>query len=436
MRSQGYAPVAIGLHWLIALAILFQISLGWRMDDHAHGASTYLVFQLHKSVGITILLLSLVRLGWRLLHPPPPLPDRLAPWERQLAALTHVGFYGVMIGLPLTGWLIVSASKTQIPTLLYGTIPWPHLPGLAHASSEIKAAWRWAGEAGHGVLAKLTYLLFALHLAGAIKHHLLDRNDTFSRMIPGVKSGAWLDPRAFLLVLGAIAAFLGGQQIFSGGGGQPPSALTPRATYSPSPSKTSTPDAAHASSPSVSSPPVPPAGETAASSAPRSPSNWTVEPGGRLTFATSWSGQAVTGEFRRWTARVRFAPDALDTSSVEVTIDPSSIDTGDAQRDATLPTEDWLNTQAFPRAVFKADQFRKTPNGYMANGRLSLRGQTRPLQLEFNVQIVDDKALASGRAVVDRTLFGVGQGEYASVEQIPANVEVRFEIRAHKSSAH
>jgi cytochrome b561 len=180
MRSLRYAPVAIGLHWLIALAILFQISLGWRMDDHAHGAQTYLVFQLHKSVGITILLLSLIRLGWRLSHPPPPLPANLTTWERRLAALTHIGFYVIMIGLPLTGWLIVSASKTQIPTLLYGTVPWPHLPGLAHAPAETKAAWHFVGEAGHGVLAKLTYLLFALHVAGALKHHLFDRDDTLA----------------------------------------------------------------------------------------------------------------------------------------------------------------------------------------------------------------------------------------------------------------
>ena len=423
MRNLRYAPVAIGLHWLIALAILFQISLGWRMDDHAHSAQTYLVFQLHKSVGITILLLSLVRLGWRLSSPPPPLPADLTTWERRLAALTHIGFYVIMIGLPLTGWLIVSASKTQIPTLLYGTIPWPHLPGLAHASAETKAAWRFVGEAGHGVLAKLTYLLFALHVAGALKHHLLDRDDTLARMIPGVRSGAWMDPRALVLAAAVIAALLGGRQIFSGVTSPPPVS----AQKAPAPPAPVAPVSTAQPAPLAS--PAPQAATIA------TPSTWTVDKGGRLSFATTWSGQPVTGEFRRWTARIRFSPDALEASSVEVTIDPSSIDSGDAQRDATLPTEDWLNTSAFPKAVFKAEQFRKTAAGYVASGRLSLKGQTRPVRLEFNVKINGDTATASGRATVDRTAFGVGQGEYAGVDQIPANVDVKFDLTAHRSAS-
>jgi len=423
MRSLRYAPVAIGLHWLIALAILFQISLGWRMDDHAHGAQTYLVFQLHKSVGITILLLSLIRLGWRLSHPPPPLPANLTTWERRLAALTHIGFYVIMICLPLTGWLIVSASKTQIPTLLYGTVPWPHLPGLAHASAETKAAWHFVGEAGHGVLAKLTYLLFALHVAGALKHHLFDRDDTLARMIPGVRSGAWLDPRALVLAVAVIAAVLSGRQIFMG-------------VINPPPVPVSAPKPEPSAAPVLPVAEPPPSATTAPeTSKPVTSSNWTVDKGGRLRFATSWSGQPVTGEFRRWTARIRFSPDALDASAVEVTIDPSSIESGDAQRDATLPTEDWLNTSAFPKAVFKADQFRKTATGYVANGRLSLKGNTHPVRLEFTVRIDGDQATASGHAMIDRTTFGVGQGEYASVDQIPANVDVRFDLTAHRSEA-
>ena len=161
-----------------------------------------------------------------------------------------------------------------------------------------------------------------------------------------------------------------------------------------------------------------------------------MDAGGRLSFKTSWSGQPVTGEFRRWTARIRFSPEALDTSTVEVTIDPSSIDSGDAQRDATLPTEDWLNTSTFPKAVFRTEQIRKTAGGFIASGRLSLKGQTHPVRLEFKVRIEGDKATASGHAIIDRTAFGVGQGEYAGVDQIPADVDVKFDLNAHRSATH
>ena len=83
------------------------------------------------------LLLSLIRLGWRLANPPPPEPQTLAPWERMLSQAVHWGFYAVMIGMPLTGWLMVSASKTQIPTVLFWTVPWPNVPGVdGHDTAE------------------------------------------------------------------------------------------------------------------------------------------------------------------------------------------------------------------------------------------------------------------------------------------------------------
>src|SRR5689334_10001281 len=125
-----YTTVAIVIHWLIAAAIIFQIILGWRMGDGPKGPTTFALVQLHKSIGITILMLSLLRLAWKLFNPAPPPPVDQARWEQVAAKLVHVGFYVVMIGLPLTGWIMVSASRSGIPTLLYGTVPWPHLPLL------------------------------------------------------------------------------------------------------------------------------------------------------------------------------------------------------------------------------------------------------------------------------------------------------------------
>src|SRR5438445_399562 len=148
-----YSTVAILLHWTIALAIVLQIILSGRMDG-PHTPETFAVTQLHKSIGISILLLSLVRLGWRLINPPPPEPAALAPWERRLSAATHWSFYVIMI-------------------------------------------------------AKLIYVLLALHVAGALKHQLFSRNEpVLSRMAPGAVSGRWLEPRVFVIaaaLLGVIA---------------------------------------------------------------------------------------------------------------------------------------------------------------------------------------------------------------------------------------
>ncbi len=423
-KSDRYTGVAIALHWLIAVAILFQIMLGWRMDDHGNSAVTFLVFQLHKSIGITLLLLSLARLGWRLANPPPPLPDHLKPWERGLAHLTHLGFYTIMIGLPLTGWLLVSASRTNIPTLLYGIIPWPHIPGVAELAPPAKLIWHKGGELGHGLLAKLTYLLLALHVGGALKHQLVDRDGTLSRMIPGVRAGAWFDPRALLAAAAVVGAIVGGQWVFR----HPPP---------PPPAVASAPVPATPPSATPAPPPVPatsaPAADTPVSvTAPHPVTPWTVEPGGKLEFATSWSGQPVTGQFKEWSADIRFSEDAPADSSVTVSINPASVATGDAQRDATLPTEDWLDAAGFPKATFHADGFRHHGATWTADGQMTIKGVSRPLRLTFALDQTGDRVTARGHASVDRTVFGVGKGEFATTEQIPAQVTVSFLIRAHR----
>ncbi|MDB5460344.1 MAG: cytochrome b, partial [Caulobacteraceae bacterium] len=131
-----YSIVAIILHWVIAVLIVLNIYQGLKMDA-ASGLVKFVTFQNHKSVGITILLLSLARLAWRIAHPPPPYASSLSTPEKVLSRVTHWGFYVIMIAMPLTGWLAVSASPTNLPTLLYRGwgfpgIPWPHLPVVPH----------------------------------------------------------------------------------------------------------------------------------------------------------------------------------------------------------------------------------------------------------------------------------------------------------------
>src|ERR1700761_4758779 len=171
VTAERYSAVAILLHWLIAAAILLQVVLAWRMVGH-NTPQGFALVQLHKSVGITILALSLARLAWRLVKPPPP-ETGLAAWETRLSGVVHAGFYLFMIGMPLTGWLAVSASPINIPTLLYGHIPFPHIPGVAELPTHAKAVAHTAGSGGHLALAWLFYALFGLHVAGALKHQLL-----------------------------------------------------------------------------------------------------------------------------------------------------------------------------------------------------------------------------------------------------------------------
>lgn len=191
--GERYTHVAIALHWMVAVLILLNLYLGWRMGWEK-GMAQFQTFQLHKSVGITVLALSLVRLGWRLTHRPPPYPRDQARWERVTASVVHWTFYGLMIAMPLTGWIIVSASPLNIPTLLYKTVPLPHLGPIHDLSVATRKAIGANFELAHVLLAYGFAALIVLHVAAALKHQFVDRDAELFRMLPGRRRVAAPDP--------------------------------------------------------------------------------------------------------------------------------------------------------------------------------------------------------------------------------------------------
>lgn len=418
MKTQDrYRTPAIVLHWLIAAAILFQMQLPWRFHD-LKTPEAFALIQLHKSVGITILVLSLARLGWRLANPPPPEPETLALWEQWLSKVVHWGLYGLMIGMPITGWLLVSTSKTGIPTLLYGLVAWPHMPGFARLPEAGREVWNGFAHQAHGLLGWGFYVLIGLHVAGALKHQLFSRNEpVLARMAPGAVAGRWAEPRLMLIALGVVVAIAGAWLVHPR-----PKASAP---LPPPPVQAETPEPA---APVAS---VAQATRVEAAKAPAAPSNWTVTKGSILGFSTLWGGQAVEGRFDAWSADIVFSPDALARSHVKVTIDLASVATSDPQRDVALPGADFFDVAQHPSAVFTADSFEAVgPNRYVAKGKLSLRGVTRPVRLPFTLKIDGDKARMSGVTSLDRTAFGVGQGEWQATDQIPAQVKVSVQLTA------
>jgi len=181
-----YSAVAILFHWAIAALIVLNIWIGWRMGA-LKGLAQFDLFQLHKSIGVTVLLLSVLRLGWRLLHPAPAWPVSMAPLERRAAGTVHWLLYAIMIALPLTGWVIVSASLYNLPTMLFKTVPWPHL-SLVHDLP--MAARKTIGDrfvVVHEWLAWSLLASAALHVAAAFKHHFWNRDDVMMRMIPHLR---------------------------------------------------------------------------------------------------------------------------------------------------------------------------------------------------------------------------------------------------------
>jgi polyisoprenoid-binding protein YceI len=341
-----------------------------------------------------------------------------------------------MIGMPLTGWLMVSTSRTSIPTVLYWTIRWPDMPGAHSLTPAGRSLANAIGQNGHGTLSYLLYLLFVLHVAGALKHQVFEpETPALPRMAPGAVSGRWWEPRLLLIAVAVVGAVAFGKLV------QPPLPAMGPPPAAASPADRFLPQTAAAASPT----PAPPSGAVApaanavgppaAAAAPAAPLAdpvaWKVAPGSSLNFQTSWSGDAVQGRFDRWKADVLFSPDALDRSKVTVSIDMTSAKTGDEQRDGSLPAADWFDAAAHPKAVFTATRFEKAgADRYVAHGTLEMRGVKKPVDLPFRLRIVGDKAQMTGETSLDRLAFGVGQGDYASTDQVPAKVAVQVKLNA------
>ncbi|HEV7352631.1 MAG TPA: cytochrome b [Brevundimonas sp.] len=173
--TDRYSTVAIALHWGIAVLVLMQIGLYFAADA-VEGPAARTFIDVHKASGLSILVLTLIRLLWRVRHPAPPLPAATPGWQRYLARITQVLFYVVLIALPLGGW--AASSAAQRPIDWFGLFNWPLLP--LPADRELAGALMQMHENG----AKVLYVLLALHVAGALKHQFIDRDSVLRRMLP------------------------------------------------------------------------------------------------------------------------------------------------------------------------------------------------------------------------------------------------------------
>ncbi|TGY88474.1 cytochrome b [Marinicauda algicola] len=186
--SDRYGAVSIFFHWTIAALMVGMVFYGWWMEGvreaafagEASFSAASSAYNWHKTIGIAVLALSLARLGWRLGHPVPPLPAHMAAWEKGLARFTHVAFYVLMIGMPIGGYVAASSFTGNFPILLFDAVELPKLP-VPQTSDFQELSGSLHGAGGWVILGVL-----ALHVAGALKHHIVDRDGVLTRMIPGL----------------------------------------------------------------------------------------------------------------------------------------------------------------------------------------------------------------------------------------------------------
>ncbi len=395
--ASRYTAVAIALHWAMAILLLFMIWLGWNMDDNEAR------YQLHKSVGITLLFLTVARIAWRLLNPPPPLASDMKPYERTLSHAVHIAFYAMMVIIPLAGWLLVSISPFQISTVLYGAVDWPHLPftsGLQQGNELLHAVVENVHSKGAGVI----IALLGLHVAGAVKHEISGEDGVLKRMIPGLfgkaappsppARGAVIAFGSSVILFALIAAIpLIGSGSASGGSASP------------------TPSSAEATG------------------------NWTVDYAvSEIRFSGLYDGKPFEGVFETWNADVGFYSEDLAASAVSVTIDTASVTTGTKLYDSTLREAEWFNTAAFPQATVTLSDFQNTgEETYTAMATMTLKGKETSVPLTFELKIDGDRADLNGKAVFSRKALDLGQVSDAGGSWVSDEIAVEVEGTATRA---
>lgn len=183
--TDRYTRTAMLLHWLVAVLIIANLVLIWTMSLDPKPLVRPMI-NLHKSIGLTVLGLVLIRVLWRLTHRPPPLPQSYPAIERGGAHLAHLVLYVLILGLPISGYIHDSAfaQAAAHPLRLYGLVPFPRIGPIMALDPATKQRVHDFWFSVHGFLAYGLYALLALHVLGALKHQLLDRQPELARMLP------------------------------------------------------------------------------------------------------------------------------------------------------------------------------------------------------------------------------------------------------------
>ncbi|MEM6758437.1 MAG: cytochrome b/b6 domain-containing protein [Pseudomonadota bacterium] len=390
--SNSYGTVAKSLHWTTAFLILTLFPLGIIANEMPYDTSEELaakawMFSLHKTAGVALFFVAIARILWAVTQPKPGLlhPERKV--ETLAAETVHWLLYGSLVVVPLSGWIHHAATTGFAP------IWWPFGQNLPLVPKSEALAGMTAGA--HWVLTKVLALSLVLHIAGALKHHVVDKDATLRRMWfgggtqPKTRGGhAHALPIATALVLWGVAL----------GGG---SAL---GVYKPHGAVAATAELAEVQS------------------------DWQVQDG-TLAISVTQLGAQVDGAFADWTAAISFDETVENgvAGTVDVTIAIGSLTLGSVTSQAMGP--DYFDTQSFPTATFSADILPDVDGTYNAQGTLTIRDQSLPVTLPFNLSVQGDEAVMLGSLPLDRRDFNIGDN-MADESSLAFGVDVRIELTA------
>ncbi len=401
---ERYGWVSKTFHWTIALMILTMFALGWVASTLAGWieapdisvtdntiAWTKLLFSIHKTLGVTIFFLAILRILWAISQPKPGLLNGDNGPEAMLAETVHWLLYGSLVLVPLSGWVYHAA------TMGYAPIWWPFGQNLPFVPKDAVVAE--ISAALHFILQWVLAGAVTLHILGALKHHFVDGDATLRRMLPGRMDAlpTAQQPGHALPIFAALVIWAGalGVGVWAGW-------LSPEGAAR---------------------------GEALAAVQ----SDWTVQDGA-LNIAILQSGAEVKGSFDDWTASIAYSetPNAEGLhGAVTVTVAITSLTLGSVASQAMGP--DYFAAEEWPTATFTADLV-QAEDGLIADGTLRIRDQEVPVQMPVTLSIEGDTADAAGSLTIDRRDYDVGLG-MKDETTVGFTVDIDWQLTATRASA-
>ncbi len=419
--TNSYGSIAKLFHWLTVLLILSALPLGIIANDLAHQINApdhqatqsqisraTLLFSLHKTLGVAVFFVALARILWAISQPKPGLLNGDQRAESVLAEIVHWLLYGSLVLVPLSGWIHHSATTGFAP------IWWPFgqaLPFVPQSESvaQISAAL-------HVIFERVLIVSIVLHVAGAFKHHFVDRDATLRRMLPGATTGkpTVRQPGHMLPLLGALVIWAGALTAGAGLG-----------LFQP------------AHDHHTHNGPAPVVAPISAPALDQADSQWQIDQGA-LNIAITQLGARVDGNFADWTAQIIFDPAITEgpAGSVNVAISVASLSLGSVSDQAM--GFDFFDVANHAMATFQADIL-PTPDSataYVAQGLLTIKGTAVPINLPFDLQLsgdASDTAQMQGHTTLQRLDFGVGN-HMPDGSSLGLDVEVDISLTATRQN--
>lgn len=373
--TQRYHGFSISLHWLIAILILSILVVGnymVRLDEA--DPVRFSLTQWHKSFGIVALVLIVFRLLWRFTHRPPQLPGHLKLWEIQAAGLTHLLLYLLIVLIPVSGWIMVSASPLDLPTVLFNKIHWPHLVPFDTLPNKDDISILFAEV--HAYAGWVLILFLVAHIGAALQHHFVLHDGVMDRMSPKMPEGKWISGVAPLS--GTILVIVVGLITYGYSGSN------------------SLPLAAGKS---------------------------------QIQFTFTLQNKATQGLFPESTVELVLDADNPAVNSLNATINTATVTVGDSQIDSTLLGSDWFDAENHPQASFKSKELiTVSENNLSVSGTLQIKGIARDLTFPVQLVFEENKRMAIGNFTINRLDFELGNTSQSDEETVGYPVLVTFEF--------